>query len=175
MNDVWRGDHNLPTHSQGTPGHSFGHADFVQMKFAEKMDEHGVLLHRITQVSDLLCAWANYVFQVVHPALSFQFAVQEDVGIRQCLQELLHPCDTRDVGDGKSAVCKWRMFEERRATQDHSLLGQLGRHSSDDLPTPSRSRNRGLVTLARGFHLEGAVFRDRLVAAGIDAPEFGRS
>ena len=161
MNDAWRGDHNLPTHAQGIKllGTPLQHADFVQRKLAEKIDEYRVLLHRITQVSDLQCAWllllfcaasrANYVLRVVHPALIFQFAVQHDVGMRQCLQELLDVPVTQGM---------WEMaglpFARRRATPDHSLLGQLGRHSSDDPRTPSRSRRpHGLVTLTRSWRI----------------------
>ena len=34
--------------------------------------------------------------------------------------------NARDVGNGRPAVCKRRIvFEERRATPDHNLLGQL--------------------------------------------------
>ena len=58
MNDAWRGDLNLPTHAQGIKllGIPLGHADFVQKKLAEKIDEHRVLLHWIPQVSDLQCS-----------------------------------------------------------------------------------------------------------------------
>ena len=49
---VWRGDHSLPTHEQditilGTP---LGHVDFVQGQLDVKIDEHGVLLNRISKV-----------------------------------------------------------------------------------------------------------------------------
>ena len=101
MNDVWRGDHNLPTHAQGIKllGTLLGHADFVQRKLAEKLTSTefsftGSRKCLTFNVRDFLlfCAAsrANYVLRVVHPALSFQFAVQHDVGIRQCLQDLLH-------------------------------------------------------------------------------------
>ena len=91
---VWRGDHSLPTHEQGitilaTP---LGHVDFVQGQLDEKIDEHGVLLDRISKVPDLQCAWlllllcaasrANYVLRVVNPALSFRVAQMHDAGIR---------------------------------------------------------------------------------------------
>ena len=63
--------------------------------------------------------------------------------------------DARGVRGGRPAVCKRRVvFEERRATPDHSILDQLGRHSSDDPPTPSRSRRpHGPVTLARSWRI----------------------
>ena len=77
-----------------------------------------------------------------------------------------------DVGDGRPAVCHQKvMFEEPRGTLDHSLLGQLGRHSSDDPPTPSRSRRpHGPVTLERSWRMIPFGGSRGVVAAGIDAP-----
>ena len=93
------------------------------------------------------------MLRVVHPALSFQFVVQHDVGIIQCLQDLLHvPCrlQARIV------------FEERRATPDHSLQIDIlpmicPRHPEvADHMVLSLSHGHG------GFHSEGATeCRDR--------------
>ena len=94
-NDVWRGDPALPTHKQGIIvfGTPLGCVDFVEAQFAEKTEEHGILLERIPKVSDLQCAWllllfcaasrASYILRVVHPEHSFQFALRHDAGIRQ--------------------------------------------------------------------------------------------
>ena len=65
--------------------------------------------------------------------------------------------DARDVGDGRNAVCKRRVvFEERRATSDHSLLGQL----ADTLPMirprhPEVAGPHGPVTLAWSWRPSG--------------------
>ena len=90
------------SHKQGVTilGTPLGRAEFVEGQLAEKIEEHGILLDRITKVTDLQSAWilllfcaasrANYVLRVVHPENSFQFAIHHDAGIRQCLENLLH-------------------------------------------------------------------------------------
>ena len=181
----------FPTHPQGIKllGTPLGHADFVQRKLAEKIDEHRVLFHRIPQVSDLQCAWllllfcaalrANHVLRVVHPALSFQFAVQHDVGIRQCLQDLLHVEVTQGMWEmaglpfASGGLCL-RNAERLRTTAYWAswadTLPMIRPRHPDvaDHMVLSLSHGRG------GFHLEGAAeCRDRLVAVGIDAPEWG--
>ena len=59
------------------------------------------------------------------------------------------------------------MFKDRRATPDHSPLGQLGRHSSDDPRHPGVADDMVLSVShgCGGFNLKGAAeCRDRLVA-----------
>ena len=78
---VWRGSYSRAGTILGTP---LGHEDFVQGQLDEKIEEHRVLLDKISKVPDLQCAWlllllcaasrANYMLRVVHPALSFRFA-----------------------------------------------------------------------------------------------------
>ena len=139
-------------------------------------------------MSDLQCAWllllfcaasrANYV-RVVHPALSFQFAVQHDVGIRQCLQDLLHVPVTQGMWEmaglpfASGGLCL-RNAERLRTTAYWASWADTlpmirPRHPEvADHMVLSLSHGRG------GFHSEGAAeCRDRLVAAGIDAPEWG--
>ena len=93
----------VPTHEQGITilGTPLGHEDFVQGQLDEKIDEHRVLLDRISKVPDLQCAWlllllcaasrANYMLRVVHPALSFRFAQMRDAGIWECFHALARP------------------------------------------------------------------------------------
>ena len=54
-NGVWRGDPGLPSHKQGVTilGTPSGRAEFVEGHLAEKIEEHGILLDRISKVTDL--------------------------------------------------------------------------------------------------------------------------
>ena len=63
-NDVWRGDPGLPSHKQGVTilGTPLGRAEFVEGHLAEKIEEHGILLDRISKVTDLQSAWLLLLF-----------------------------------------------------------------------------------------------------------------
>ena len=143
----------------GTP---LGHADFVQVELAKKIGEHGTLLERIRKVPDLQCAWilllycaasrANYLLRVVHPALSLNFAVQHDAGIRQCLEDpLAHTSVERDVGDGQFALQDRGVgFAECSTNQIHSILGKLGRRCPNDpLASPRSCGSHRVVSVQR--------------------------
>ena len=132
-NDASRGDHDLPTDRQGVRilGTPLGHAHFVQAELAKKIGEHGTLLERIR----------NYLLRVVHPALSLNFAVQHDAGIRQCLEDLLHTPVTSEMWEMASLPFSTGGvgFAECSANQIHSILGKLGRRRPNDSLASRRS------------------------------------
>ena len=172
-NDVWRGDPGLPSHKQGVTilGTPLGRAEFVEGQLAEKIEEHGILLDRITKVTVLQSAWllllfcaasrANYVLRVVHLENSFQFAIHHNARIRQCLENLLHILVT-DAPFGSGGL-NLRNAERFRTTACWSSW-------ADTLPMirerHPRVTDHMLVSLSQGrggLHLEAAhESRDRL-------------
>ena len=170
-NDASRGDHDLPTDRQGVRilGTPLGHAHFVQAELAKKIGEHGTLLERIR----------NYLLRVVHPALSLNFAVQHDAGIRQCLEDLLHTPVTSEMWEMASLPFSTGGLGLRNAQRTRSTAYWA---SWADVVPMIRLRHEEVadhivLSLSRGlggFHLEGA-FESRaiLLRAGIDAPEWG--
>ena len=190
-NDVWRGDPGLPSHKQGVIilGTPLGRAEFVEGQLAEKIEEHGILLDRITKVTDLQSAWllllfcaasrANYVLRVVHPENSFQFAIQHDAGIRQCLEDLLHI----PVTDAVWAMASLPFGSEGLSLRNAERLRTTAYWSTwaDTLPMirerHPRVADHILVSLSQGgggFHLEAAhESRDCLLRADVAVPEWG--
>ena len=170
----------------GTP---LGHADFVQAELAKKIGEHGTLLERIRKVPDLQCAWilllyceasrANYLLRVVHPALSLNYAVQHDAGIRQCLEDLLHTPVSSEMWEMASLPFRTGGLGLRHAQRTRSTAYWAS--WADVIPTirlrHPEVADHIVLSLSRGlggFHLEGAFeSRALLLRAGIDAPEWG--
>ena len=60
---MWRGDPVLPSHKQGVTilGTPLGRAEF-EGQLADKIEDNGVLLDRITKVTDLQSAWLFLLF-----------------------------------------------------------------------------------------------------------------
>ena len=142
-------------------------------------------------MSDLQCAWllllfcaasrANYVLRVVHLALSFQFAVQHDVGIRQCLQDLLHVPVTQGMWEmaglpfASGGLCL-RNAERLRTTAYWASWADTLPMIRPRYPEVADHMVLSLPHGRGGFHSEGAAeCRDRLVAAGIDGAALGQA
>ena len=113
------------------------------------------------------------MLRVVHPALCFRFAQMHDAGIRECFQALLRVSVTQHMWEMASlpfasgGLC-WRNAERLLSTAHWASW-------ADALPV-IRARHPDvadhmLVSLWRWWVPLGG--RDRLVAAGVGAPEWG--
>ena len=83
---------------------SLSRAEFVEGQLAEKIEEHGILLDRITKVTDLQSAWLLLLFCAASRA-----------------NPVCHPSMLGGVGDGQFAIWIRRTeFEECRMPPDQS-------------------------------------------------------
>ena len=98
LNNAWQGDHDLPTDSTSSKQRSPR-----RLNTEPSWRESGRSRLQCAWILLLHCTRANHLL-LVHPALSLNFAVQHDARIRQCLEDLAHTSDERDVGDGQLAL-----------------------------------------------------------------------
>ena len=106
----------------------------MQGQLDEKIDEHRVLLGRISKVprSPVCLALALVVCR-------FPSKLMHDAGIRECFQTLLRVPVTQHMWEMASLPFAFGRFvlEKRRALAVNRALGQLGRHSPCDPRTSS--------------------------------------